>query len=207
MKKIAIVLLSLLFIAIVNFVCFDGARKAVAVFKSGTDTIEIEATITSSEKYTEIDEGIENDYWHAKVSYKYNGIEYSDVFYDRMEKPPTLGEGVLVKINPEVPNEVLPDYVEFILSLIISPVFLSITTIAIFVIMDFITNLLFKDKKKGGLFSQIIAALFVLSKLIIESVVFYNKHNSIVFAVFSLIAGCSLAVFVFLYSKKYTYLT
>ena len=96
MKKTAIVLLALFFIAIFNSICFNGARKAATVFESGTNTIEIEATITGSEKYTEVDEGTENDYWHAKVSYEYNGIEYSDVFYDRMEKPPTLGENVLI---------------------------------------------------------------------------------------------------------------
>jgi hypothetical protein len=39
--------------------------------------------------------------------------------------------------------------------------------------------------------------------MIIESFVFYTKHNSMVFAIFSLIATCSLALFVFfIYTNK-----
>ena len=196
MKKVAFLLLALLFIAIFNSICFNGARKAAAVFESGADTVEIGATITHSKMYTEVDEGTENDYWHAYVSYEYNGVEYTDVFYERMDDPPDIGEDVTVKINPEVPNELLPDSWEFILVLIISPIFLSIITVALFYIIELLADRLFRNEPKKDLYAKIVAGIFVLSKMVIESLVFYGIHNSIVFAMFSLVAGCSLIVFV-----------
>ena len=188
-KNFLITLLAFGFLAMFNWICFDGAEKSAKIFNTQDTCVEIEATITSSEKYTEIDEGFEDDYWHANVSYKYKGVSYSGVFYDSMEKPPKIGKKVNVKIDPKNPGELLPDNTEFTLSLILSPIFLSFITFGLFLaIKGFAETVLKKFERESEFRATYIAALFIACKLLIESYSFYNKHNSIVYAVFSIIA-------------------
>ena len=80
-KDIIFGLIVLFFVAIFNSICFMGARDADKVHESRGKSVELTAVITSSDKYTETDEGFERDYWHANVSYDYDGEHYSGVVF------------------------------------------------------------------------------------------------------------------------------
>lgn len=205
-KDILLCAFVLMILAIFNFICFDGARNVTASYQAKDTCVTLQATITSSDHYTEIDEGFERDYWHANVTYTYNGITYSGVYYDHTYREPEIGKVVTVSIDPENPGELLPDRAEMTLSLILSPVFLTGVTIGLYYWVCSVIEILnaAKDhrdeqREKG------IALLFVGIKLVIESVVFYNKHDSLVFAIFSLIAAVAFWFFILRKSGKDTH--
>ena len=170
--------------------------KDTADYRNGKDnSVELEATVTSSRKFTEVDEGRERDYWHAYVSYEYNGESYSGVFYQSENKAPTLGKVVTVRINSEKPGELMPTGFEYVSSLIVTPVFLSIVANALFTVIKWGVNSLMKSGQKEGVLSELLSGLFVICVFTIESVIFRNKYGSNVYALFSFIAVCSIVAF------------
>ncbi len=184
-------------VALFNWICLDGAKDVAAVVNAKDSTVTLEATITSSESYVEFDEGTEKKYWHENVSYTYDGKEYSGVYYNRTERKPEIGKVVTVKIDSKNPGELLPDKLEFLLCAILSPIFLACVTIVLyFIIINGIKRILTVCGKQKESLAKTLALLFIGSKMVIESIVFYNNHNSAVFAVFSLIAALSLYFFV-----------
>ena len=193
LKNTALNVLILWFIAIFNFICFDGARTATEFIEGVGKSVEVAATITNSEMYTENDEGMERDYWHSFVTYEHNGEVYNNVFYERTDSKPKIGKEVTVKLNSENPDKVLPDGFEFIISIVTSMIFLSVITFVLFWLIKRLIAGCIKTTQDSKI-PAIAAGVFVLIKLTTESLVFYIRHNSVVFAVFSLVAAVVLAV-------------
>jgi len=195
--KILLLAVAFIIIVIFNYICFDGAKKATASIKAKDNSVTLEATITSSESYVEIDEGMEREYWHANVTYTYKGITYSEVHYESTERRPEIGKAVTVKIDPENPGELLPDATETVLSMILSPIFLTGVTIVLYFLVKCIAKWIAAIcRMHSDRFAKTTAFVLVCGKLIGESFAFYNKHDSLVFAVFSLIAATALLFFV-----------
>ena len=112
---LTVFILALIFLF--NFIAFDGAKNVAVVINTKSRAVELQATITSSEHYTDSDaDGYETDRWEEKVSYTYNGTEYRDVLYDSSSGSSRLGKVVTVKIDPNNPDELLPDAFNFLLS-------------------------------------------------------------------------------------------
>lgn len=198
--KVKIVLLGLVFLllaAMFNSICFLGAKNITSIIKSRNTAVTVEAVITSSERYVDVDEGVEDEYWHANVTYTYDGVEYSGVHYDRTEKPPQIGKAVTVKIDPNKPGELLPDGIETAISAIISPVFLAGLTIGLYLGIRFFVDwvLGLRDKQNKRL-AKTIALMVIGGKLVVESLVYFVHYDSLSFAVFSLIAAFCLWYFV-----------
>ena len=172
-----------------NWISIDEAIDAAKVIQTRNTYVEIQATISSYDERTEIDEGYESVYYDIYVSYEHNGKEYSGVRYDSSYSEPELGKVVTVRIDPENPGVLLADKTEFGLIILIIPIFLAIITGVVYFFSRSVAEFLLK---KFGVINEsiprIFALIFVGCKVIAESLIFYVKYSSIIFAVFSLIA-------------------
>ena len=188
------------------FACIDGAKDVSVSLDAADREVELQATITSTEKYTEIDEGMETDYWKTYVSYDYNGQHYSYVYYDQLRSEPALGKVVTVRIDPNNPGELLPSHGEFILSMLMSPLFLAGISYLGYAFLQSVLPRLLK-KKNDDIPAEEHAydkpAFFIIVGLLaIISLICYHQQGSLVFAVFSLVAIVLLALLNRYLSKK-----
>lgn len=197
-----IVLFALVLVFLFTWISFDGAANTAAVIAAKDRVVKLNATITSSDMYTETDEGYEREYWNAKVSYTYNGVLYEGVFYKRFNSQPQIGKEVAVKIDPYEPQKLLPSNGELGLSVVLSPVFLSGVSIALYyLIYSGVESIL----AKGGKLSKkakTIPLTGVGLILLAESVIFYNTNSSFVYLVFALIAFSVTLYVVYREGKK-----
>lgn len=201
LKTLFLVLLALGAMAMFSWISFLGARNATAVLRARDTRVELTATITGAKRYVEVDEGVDREYWHAQVSYTYNGVDYRNVHYDRQDNPPTIGKVVTVSIDPANPGELLPDGVEVGLSVLLSPLFLMGVTAALYHLLKWMLT----TRLRGGeATAGVVAAVFAVCTLVAESLIYYLQHDSAVFAVFSLVAlgGIALLCGVSAYRQK-----
>ena len=193
-----------LIIGIFNMICFSGAETVTEILQTKDTAVELNAVISDYTETTETDaDGFESTVWETYVSYIYDGNEYSGVRYDTKHSKPEIGTVVTVRIDSEYPDELLPDKTEVKLSAIISPIFLAATSISIFLLLkSLIDSILEKRETADKTAAKVIPALFVAVKLIAESIVFYNKNNSLVFAVFSAVAVVLIALVILFRKRK-----
>lgn len=192
----------LLFYGIFCFIVYDGANKVAT--RNNTDHVEISATISSVDHYTEIDEGFEEDRYKSYVSYDYEGEHYSYVYYDDSHSKPKLGKTVTVLIDPENPGELLPDNTEYGLSLILSPLFLAgLTGLAWWFIREKL-----KEKEPDDpdidKRSRRNALGIVASVLATLSLWFYSAKDSLVLLGFSAVALVIVTFFAYRKPKEKT---
>ncbi len=173
-------------VATFNMMAFDNV--AVVAKYNDKRNEPVEAVITEANE-------IENDdgnYWCSFVSYTYNGVEYKDVFYDNPTSEPRIGTEVLVHINPENPDEIVPDkedaWFSGISSFIILSIILGGLYIGLYILIGaLITCILEKcgSKKSGS--TLLLPAVVLAVKQIIESVYFYKQYDSFLYAILSAI--------------------
>ncbi|MBQ1280691.1 MAG: DUF3592 domain-containing protein [Oscillospiraceae bacterium] len=174
-----------------NSIAFHGAKTVAASVNAKDTAVTLRATITGTELEVEEDtDGIDREYWKTDVTYTYNGIEYSGVHYDNLKSEPQLGKTVSVRIDPDAPGKLLPFASDTVISAILSPIFLTAVTAALYLMIKSVLNWLaemrgWQDQGRCKAF----ALLFLGIKLAAESLVFYLVRASLVYAVFSLIAA------------------
>lgn len=185
---------------IFNWICFDGA-VTVTRYNNAHSKETIEAVVTRVAK-GEDDNGY---YWERYISYTFEGVEYNDVYYDTHSREQNTGETVWVEINPELPGELVPDDGDYYISLIISPIFLAVIMLVLYYLISSFIPEMFKytDGAKNNKFSGVAIGIIAV-KQIVESIVFYNRNNSFIYAIFSGIAGVAFVVTLTLVSKKRT---
>ena len=186
MKKfgsVCLFLFGLMLAAMFTWISMDAAGKAQTVVFTKNRRVELKATITSYDERTDIDEGYERTYWDQFVSYTYEGESYSGVRYGSTYSKPQLGKVVNVAIDPENPGELLPDNMEFLLSVILAPVFLVGVTFCVFFLAQGVAEKLQAERPDKWAYG------FTACKLVGESVLYYVNRGSWSFGLFSLVAA------------------
>ncbi len=185
--------------------CYAASDDVAAFYAAKDRYVELEAKISSFDHYVETDEGFEQDYWRTYVSYTYNGNEYTGVEYETLRSEPEIGKAVKVRIDPEIPNELLPNTASLGLAVVLAPAFLTLLSLAGLYLtgegIQKVASKLAPNKQLPLTVTVVIGLLVVGAVLFVESLVFYIREESLCYGVFSLIALVVSAV-VFTILKK-----
>lgn len=209
MKKILhifLIIFLIISVCCLTVACFAGAKSTSDSLRVGNNSVKLNATITSKEHYVDVDEGYESDRWKVYVSYRFEGEEYSHIYYDTVTSEPEYGKVVSVGIDPNNPDELLPGGFEFVSAIIVSPLILSAISIFVgFCAKNLITTIIEKKNPKvsgSHRTSDILSVVAVLVLLVAESVAFYIWQGSFVYAVFSVIALVVTIMFMLISNRK-----
>lgn len=187
----------ILFLAMFLFITIDGANKVSDVYTTGSNAVSLKATISSYDERTEFDEGYESTSYDLFVSYEYEGKSYSDVRYDNSYRKPKLGKEVTVKIDPKNPGELLPDAAEYNLSLVLSPIFLSLISLVCYITLrDFFSQRTNSENAKTLAFALIAGLMLFISWL------HHNAVGTWVYLGFCVAAFGLMCLYLYLHSRK-----
>lgn len=204
LKVIIICIAALSCLMMLTYICFTGSEDASKMYLAKNRYVKLDAVITNSEHYTYDDEGTEKDRFRVYVSYDFDSEHYSNVHYDNARSKPTLGEKVSVRIDPENPNELLPDSFDLVSIFFVVPVFLLAMSLTFYFSSKYFLHKLFSkplpEKSISETAVSLISIAVVIAILSFESVLFYIIYDSFAFLNFAFIA-LILTLFILLFLK------
>lgn len=185
--KVCLHLFGILLWILMLFAVLDGADDVSHTLQVGDQAVSVEATITRADLHTEFDEGYEREYWKLYISYDYNGQHYSAVPYGSSQSEPTLGKKLTIKLDPDDPGNPLPDQAEFVLSMIMSPIFLAGLVCLAYLYLKSWLEKFFPQKQDSQAVKKWVYSIVGIL-LLLGNIFYHTQTQSLVFPGFTLAA-------------------
>lgn len=185
--KVCLHLFGILLWGLMLFAVLDGADDVSHTLQVGDQAVSVEATITRADKHTDIDEGVSRDYWNIFISYDYKGQSYTGVPYGSVQNEPKLGKTITVELDPDNPGTPLPDRAEFVLSMIMSPIFLAgLVCLAYLYLKSWLEKFFPQEQDSQAVKKWVYSIVGIL--LLLGNIFYHTQTQSLVFPGFTLAA-------------------